>query len=125
MRWVVRHLSDRVTTWIVGPQRDSEHILQIDEFRSVIEDVAETGKLPGTARTLINNLLSAGATEVVKVMTPRSRTVFLDADMGLPALIDQFIQERHSRVPVYRRHRDNLIGFPTCRGCVVGQIGSR
>jgi hypothetical protein len=111
VRWLVRHVSDRITTWIVGPHRASEHILQIDEFRSVIEDVAQTGKLTGTARTLINNLLSAGATEIVEIMTPRSRTVFLDAELGVPRLVEEFREARHSRVPVYRQHRDNLVGF--------------
>ncbi|NNE00470.1 MAG: HlyC/CorC family transporter [Pirellulaceae bacterium] len=111
LRWVVRNISDRITTWIVGPERAAENILQIDEFRSVIEDVAESGKLDVTARTLINNLLSAGATEIVKVMTPRSSTVFLDIELGAVEMVSQFGRIRHSRVPVYRQHRDNLIGF--------------
>lgn len=111
LRWGVRHVSDRITTWIVGAERASENILKIDEFRSVIEDVADAGKLNATSRTLINNLLSAGATEIVKIMTPRSRTLFLNADAGLPEIIDKFRLARHSRVPVYRQHRDNLIGF--------------
>ncbi|QEG00370.1 Magnesium and cobalt efflux protein CorC [Stieleria maiorica] len=111
VRWLVRIISDRITTWIVGPQREASNILQIDEFRSVIEDVAETGKLNVTARTLVNNLLSAGATEIVKIMTPRTSTFFLNADLGVAEVIKQFRQKRHSRVPVYRQHRDNLIGF--------------
>jgi CBS domain containing-hemolysin-like protein len=111
LRWLIRLVSDRITTWIVGPQRSAEHILQIDEFRSLIEDVAEEGKLNSTARMLINNLLSAGNTEIVKIMTPRSRTSFLDADQDMDELMNTFKKLRHSRVPVYRQHRDNLIGF--------------
>ena len=111
LRWVVRVIADRITTLIVGPQRSSEHFLQIDEFRSVIEDVAETGSLNATARTLINSLLSAGATEVVKIMTPRSSVIFLNAELPLPELIGRFRTARHSRVPVFREHRDNLVGF--------------
>lgn len=111
LHWGVRKVADGITTWIVGPQRASEHLLQIDEFRSVIEDVAEAGNLNATARLLINNLLSAGATEIVEVMTPRSRVVFLDADAGLPEIVLRFREARHSRVPVYRGHRDNLVGF--------------
>jgi CBS domain containing-hemolysin-like protein len=125
LRWVVRHISDRMTTWIVGPHRASEHILQIDEFRSLIEDVAETGKLGGTARTLINNLLSAGATEIVKIMTPRSRTVFFDADLGTARLIEEFRRARHSRVPVYRQHRDHLVGFLHSEDVVLASLDNR
>lgn len=111
LRWAVRNVSDRITTWLVGSRRASEHILQIDEFQSVIEDVEESGKLNATARLLISNLLSAGATEIVKIMIPRSRITFLDAGQGLDALLKQFRELRHSRVPVFRGHRDNLVGF--------------
>lgn len=111
VRWLIRLVSDRVTTWILGPQRDSAHLLQVDEFRSVIEEVAESGELDSTARLLIHNLLEAGTVELVSLMIPRSRTVFLDADLGVPAMVEKFRATRHFRVPVYREHRDNLVGF--------------
>ena len=111
MRWVIRSASDRITTWIVGPERSPEHLLQVDEFRSLIEDFAEAGKLKPSSRVLINNLLAAATTEIVTIMTPRSRTDFLDGDEPLPVLIEQFKELRHWRVPVYRGHRDRLLGF--------------
>jgi CBS domain containing-hemolysin-like protein len=111
LRWLIRNVSDRITTWIVGPQRSPEHLLQIDEFQSLVEDFAEAGRLKASSRVLINNLLAAGTTEIVKIMTPRRRTAFIDSEMGLPAALEQFTQLRHWRVPVYRQHRDNLVGF--------------
>ena len=111
LRWLIRLASDRITTWVVGPHRSAEHILQIDELRSLLDDVTEEGKLNPTGRLLINNLLSAGNTEIVKIMTPRSRVAFFDADLAIDELLEKFKNLRHSRVPVYRQHRDNLIGF--------------
>jgi putative hemolysin len=111
LRWIIRVFSDRITTWIVGPQRSRDHLLQLDEFQSLVEDFAEAGRLKPSSRILINNLLAAGTTEIVRILTPRSRTAFLNADLGLPGLIEQFEQLRHWRVPVYREHRDNLVGF--------------
>ena len=77
----------------------------------LVEDFAEAGRLKPSSRILINNLLAAGAAEIVTIMTPRSSTAFLNAALGLPGLVEQFKQLRHWRVPVYREHRDNLIGF--------------
>jgi CBS domain containing-hemolysin-like protein len=111
LRWVIRRVSDRMTTWIVGPERAPENILQADEVRSLVDDVVETGELGATGRMLINNSLTAGATEIVNIMTPRSRTAFLDADLPLDELLTEFRRLRHLRVPVYRGHRDNLLGF--------------
>jgi CBS domain containing-hemolysin-like protein len=111
LRWIIRSVSDRVATWLVGPQRSPEHLLQIDEFQSLVEDLAEEGRLTASARVLINNLLAAGTTEIVTIMTPRSSTAFIDAALGLPAALGRFEELRHWRVPVYREHRDKLIGF--------------
>ncbi len=44
-------------------------------------------------------------------MTPRTRTDFLSADLPVPEIIERFRQLRHTRVPVFRVHRDNLVGF--------------
>jgi CBS domain containing-hemolysin-like protein len=111
VRWVVRTVSEWIITRLVGPRRARDNILQVDEFQSLVEDVVEQGSLSATAHSLINNLLAAGGTEIVEIMTPRSRTAFLNADQPLPELIERFKRLRHPRVPVYRRHRDNLIGF--------------
>jgi CBS domain containing-hemolysin-like protein len=111
LRWLIRSVSDRITTWIVGPTRSPEHLLQIDEFRSLVEDFADEGRLNATSRALINNLLAASTTEIVTILTPRSRTAFLDAELGLPEIVERFKALRHWRVPVYRGHRDNLLGF--------------
>ena len=109
--WAIRSVADRITTLIVGEEKAAENILQLDEFRTLVEEVAREGELNATERALIYNLLEAGDTEVVEIMTPRTRTAFLNADMTVPELVERFRQHRHPRVPVFREHRDNLVGF--------------
>jgi len=111
LRAVIRSVADRTTTWIVGEEKDKENILQVDEFRSLVEDVADEGVLDATERTLIHNLLEAGDVEVVEIMTPRTRTKFVSIDMGTEKIIEKCREFRHSRVPVFRNQRDNLVGF--------------
>jgi len=111
LRWVVRLAADRITTMIVGQEKGPENILRVDEFRSLVEEVAKGGELDATERALIHHLLDATDTEIVEIMVPRTRTRFLDADMPIPEMIEQFKRYRHSRVPVCRYHRDNLVGF--------------
>lgn len=111
LRWAIRGIADRVTTLIVGEGREAENILLVDEFRSLVEEVANEGELNATERALIYNLLEAGDTEIVEIMTPRTRTAFLNADVPVPELIESFKTIQHLRVPVFRIHRDNLVGF--------------
>ena len=111
LRRVIRIVAGSITTWIVGDERAPENILRMDEFRGVLEDVAEEGVLDATERVLIDNLLEAGETEIVEIMTPRTRIDFLDAETPLPEMLEQFKAFRHPRVPVCRELTDNFIGF--------------
>ena len=111
LRWVIRGVADRITTLMVGEEATAENILQVDEFRSLVEEVAEEGELDATERALIYKLLEANYTEIVEIMTPRTRTKFLNVDASVPDMVDQFKSYRHSRVPVFQGHRDNLVGF--------------
>lgn len=111
LRVVLRLVSDRVTTWIVGREMAPANILQIDEFRSLVDQVADEGELQATERTLIYHLLDAGTTEIVEIMTPRTRMAFIDGDQPIAEILEQFKALRHSRVPVFRGQRDKLLGF--------------
>jgi CBS domain containing-hemolysin-like protein len=112
--WVIRAVADRITTWIVGEEKAAENILQVDEFRSLVEGVAREGEINATERALIYNLLEAGDVEVVEIMTPRTRTCFINVEFSVPEMVERFKQFRHPRVPVFRKHRDELVGFIHC-----------
>ena len=111
LRNVIRLVSDKLTTRIVGEQATAESLLNVDEFLTLVEQVAQGGELDATERALINNLLEANETEIVEIMTPRTRMDFLNAEMPLREMIDKFRKYQHTRVPVFRVHRDNLVGF--------------
>jgi len=109
--WALRGVSDLITTFIVGEEKAAENILQVDEFRTLVEAGADEGELNATERALIYNLLEADDTEIVEIMTPRTRTRFLNADMQIEEMVELFKSYEHPRVPVFRGHRDNLVGF--------------
>ena len=111
LREVVRLLADQVTTLIVGDIVDRENILQPDELKTLLEEGEETGVIDATERVLIDNVLEAAETEIYRIMTPSTRIRFLDADVPVAELIDQFRKHRHSRLPLYQGHWDNVIGF--------------
>ena len=111
VRRVVRIAADQITTWIVGRERAPENILQVDEFRTLLAEVADEGVLDATERVLIDNLLEAGETEIVEIMTPRTRVKFLKDDMSVPEIVERFRDIKHPRVPVCHDQHDALVGF--------------
>ena len=111
VRWIIRGVADRITTWFVGEIKTADNILQMDEFLTLVEQVSEEGVLDATERALIYNLLEANETEIVEMMTPRTQMAFLNVEMSVPEMVEKFIAYRHPRVPVFKTHRDNLVGF--------------
>lgn len=110
LRWIIRLIADRLTTLIVGKTKTPDNILQVDEFRTVIDEAARAGGLSTTERALVYNLLEAGAVPVLEIMTPRTKVKFVDASTPFPEIVAQCRQYRHERVPVYQYSPDNVIG---------------
>ena len=110
-RWLVRLVADRITTLLVGEEKEAGNILQVDEFRTLIEAVEKSGELTSTERILIDNLLAAGSTEIVQIMIPRTRTAYLNIDMPVPEMVAEVRRLRHRRIPVFRDTYDNIVGF--------------
>ncbi|MDH3420416.1 MAG: hemolysin family protein [Gammaproteobacteria bacterium] len=107
----IRVVADRVTTAIVGQEKALGHLLQVDEFRTLVDEGVVRGELSATERALIYNLLQAGSAEIVEIMVPRSRVACIDGERPLREVIEAFMGYRHQRVPVYRGDRDNVVGF--------------
>ena len=111
LRELVRVIADGVTTLIVGREKAPENLLRIDEFKTLVREAEEEGAISPTERTLVYNLLAAGSTEIVEIMTPRTQTLFINADWPLAEIVERIRQSRHYRLPVVRGSHDNLIGF--------------
>jgi len=111
LRWLIRLLADRVTTWIVGEARDPDHILRISEFRSLVAEIEEEGLLSATDRVLVYNLLDAGNTEVVHIMTPRTQMHFVELHSDVASAAARLTAHRLLGLPVYEGTRDNVRGF--------------
>ena len=111
LREVVRLAADRITTFIVGDAIKQDNILQLDEFRTLVEEGEATGIIDATERILIDNMLKASQTQIDHIMTPRPAMQFLDADMPVEEMVKEFRRMRHPRVPVVHRYPDNIVGF--------------
>ncbi len=111
IRKVVRLVADRLTTAIVGSPPASENILYQDEFRVILEEGEATGVIEATERVLIDNILKGSETEIINIMTPRTRINFLNSALPFPDLVKRFRKFKHPRVPVARKRLDNIMGF--------------
>lgn len=62
-------------------------------------------------RAMLRNMLHLGEASAGDIAVPRSDMVMFDIDQGFAALVALFREAGHSRIPVWRGDRDNIIGM--------------
>lgn len=75
------------------------------------EHVEEEGELAGEERIILENILAFGDLTVDDIVIPRADIIAVPEDIPLKELKTFFMENRHTRVPVYRETLDNIIGF--------------
>jgi putative hemolysin len=85
-----------------GPSGDIEALISAGEEEGIIEK---------DDRKLIESVVAFGDKTVREVMTPRPKMIAIEANRSLEDLRELVIHEQYSRIPVYERTIDNVIGF--------------
>lgn len=91
--------------------RATEQTLTREEMALMAELGQEDGAIVESEYRIINNLLHLNTMRVNKIMTPRSVAFMLNKDMTCQQVIDEGGLLRFSRIPIYGRDIDDVIGF--------------
>ncbi|KAJ53892.1 putative hemolysin [Clostridium tetanomorphum] len=109
----------KVLTWstnllvrIFGVSTDNiEEDVSEEEIKMMIDVGEETGVIKQTEKEMINGIFDFDDTLAKEIMTPRTNVFAVDINSPLNELIDQILEEKYSRIPVYEEDIDNIIGI--------------
>ena len=83
-----------------------------DSLEEIIEEREEVAEpIDPQERMLIGNILKLHELNTADVMVQRVDIVALDVDTPFPEAVRLFIEQGHSRIPVYRETLDDVLGF--------------
>jgi len=82
-----------------------------EHMEALIEASHEEGLIQDDERKLLQSAASFGEKTVREVMTPRPNVVAIAADRSLEELRQLVVKEQYSRIPVYTKTIDEVIGF--------------
>lgn len=82
-----------------------------DEIRSIVTEGHHEGFLEAEAREMIESVIELGDVQVSEIMTPRTDIVAIGADTAWDEVVRQVIDSGHTRIPVYSKNRDDVIGM--------------
>ena len=82
-----------------------------DEIEQFVKIGEESGALEASERRMIDGIIDFDETRVHEIMIPRTDMIAIEADETLGEAVKLFIDEGHSRIPVYEESPDNIIGI--------------
>ncbi|NFG63346.1 hemolysin family protein [Clostridium sp. CMCC3677] len=82
-----------------------------EEIRSLVEVGQEHGVINETEKDMINSIFEFDDKLADEVMTPRTDVYLININKPLEEYLDELIEEKYSRVPVYEEDIDNIIGI--------------
>jgi putative hemolysin len=96
-----------------------------DDIQALIEVGEAEGIIEEEESDLIKRMIEFSDTEVYEIMTPRTEIVALPIDATVKTTRDLIIEQKYSRLPVYRDNIDNIEGVIYVRDLLLAWADGR
>ena len=84
-----------------------------DELKYIIEEIEDEGVLEEQESDLVRSALEFDDITVEQILVPRVKIVAIEENEDIEEIMRIFTTERYSRLPVYEKNIDNIVGIIT------------
>lgn len=84
-----------------------------EELKVMIDEIEDEGVLETQESNLVRSALEFDEITVDEIITPRVSIVAVDITEDVTAVREKFLSEEYSRMPVYEKTLDNIVGIIT------------
>lgn len=103
---ITNSISRIFVTENVGSDRVTE-----EDLKTIVDVSEEQGVINNEESEMINNVFEFGNSDVSDIMTARTNMEAISVDMPLEELKNFLKTSNHSRIPVYGKNIDNILGI--------------
>lgn len=109
--WLLNHISRGIFFLLrIDPDADPNQMTE-SELRQVVDVSGEEGVIEPTEQKMITNVVDFGDAVAKDIMIPRTDMVCISEDISREELLRIVEEESYTRLPVYARTRDKIIGI--------------
>ena len=90
-----------------------------EEIKSLIEVGQRHGVFNETEKEMITSVLSFDNKIAREIMIPRKNVYSINIDTPLTNYLDELLEEKHSRIPIYQGDKDNIVGILYLKDFIV------
>lgn len=109
--YIVNHISLAILRLLRVDQTKKVSAITENELRTIVDVSHEEGIIESEERRMITNVVDFGDSLAKDVMVPRIDMEFADIDLTYDELVNAFLIEKFTRMPVYQETRDNIVGI--------------
>ena len=91
--------------------KNKDHDYLRDDIQYIYEHVDKSIEIEEEQKEMLSNVFMLGESTASDVMTPRTELSMVSKDDNLENVLHTFIDSGHSKLPVYDRDIDNIIGI--------------
>lgn len=92
-------------------KNDNRPSVTEDELKYIIDSIKEEGVLEQQEKELVKSALDFDEKTVQEVLTPRVDMTTIEVNDSKEKIRKTIIEERYSRIPVYEKNIDNIVGI--------------
>jgi putative hemolysin len=99
----------RMMFFFLKPQKE----ISLQELQHTLNTSEKEGVLSKYESHLISGYLSLKESQVQEIMRPKNEIIAFDLEEPLSTLIHLFVKEKCSKIPIYKKNLDHILGIVT------------
>jgi len=116
--WLVNTLAHCLLRQMgVDTSKTGQDQLNKDELKSIISESESV--MPPRYQKMLLGILDLESATVEDIMTPRNEIVGIDLELPIETIIQRIKYSSHTRLPVYKKNIDRVIGFLHLRKALI------
>lgn len=115
--WIVNLISNLLLRLVgINASKNNQEQLNKEELKSIVSDAENL--MPPRYQNMLLGILDLESASVEDIMTPRNEILGIDLEDPLELIIQQIQTSTHTRLPIYKKSIDRVIGFLHLRSLI-------
>lgn len=110
LSFILSKVTNFISSIFIGGEEESNLVTE-EDLKTIVDVSEEQGVINNEESEMINNVFEFGNSDVSDIMTPRTNMEAISIDADSDQLNEVLRNTNHSRIPVYGKNIDNVVGI--------------
>jgi CBS domain containing-hemolysin-like protein len=109
--WILNTLANNIIKLFGFEPIYEQELHSSEELKYLIQESSKSGIIEATDKKLLENVFEFADKPIKQIMVPHNKIFAIEIDTPSEKIMEMFIEEGYSRIPVYKNSIDNIVGI--------------